>query len=39
MTTKEQAARMIETLREKGYSDEDIAAAVVDLLQDMIKLK
>jgi hypothetical protein len=39
MTTKEQAARMIETLREKGYSDDEIAAAVVDLLQDMIKLK
>ena len=39
MTSKEQASRMIETLREKGYTDDEIAAAVVDLLQDMIKLK
>jgi hypothetical protein len=35
MSSKEQAERIINSLREKGFSDEDISAAVVGFLSEM----
>jgi hypothetical protein len=35
MTTKEQAERIIAQLREKGFTEDEITAAVVDLLKTM----
>jgi hypothetical protein len=35
MTTKEQAEAVINNLREKGFTDDEISAAVIEKLKEM----